>query len=66
LVAEVGKIITDIHKEGVGIILVEQNAYMALKLAQRAYVLEVGNVVLEGDAADLIHDEQVKRAYLGG
>lgn len=66
LVKEVGKIITDIHKEGVGIILVEQNAHMALKLAQRAYVLEVGSVVLEGDAADLIHDEQVRRAYLGG
>jgi branched-chain amino acid transport system ATP-binding protein len=66
LVDEVGKIITDIHKEGVGIILVEQNAYMALKLAQRAYVMEVGNVVLEGNAAELIHDEQVKRAYLGG
>jgi branched-chain amino acid transport system ATP-binding protein len=66
LVEEVGKIINNIHKEGVGIILVEQNAHMALKLAQRAYVLEVGNVVLEGDAADLIHDEQVRRAYLGG
>jgi len=66
MVEEVGKIINNIHKEGVGIILVEQNAHMALKLAQRAYVLEVGNVVLEGDAAELIHDEQVRRAYLGG
>jgi len=66
LVEEVGKIIRDIHKERVGIILVEQNAHMALKLAQSAYVLEVGRVVLEGEAADLIHNEDVRRAYLGG
>jgi len=66
LVEEVKKIITDIHKEGVGIILVEQNAYMALKLAETAYVLEVGRVVLEGSASELIHDDQVKKAYLGG
>jgi len=66
LVEEVKKIITDIHKEGVGIILVEQNAHMALKLAETAYVLEVGRVVLEGSASELIHDDQVKKAYLGG
>ena len=66
MVAEVGKIITDIHKEGVGIILVEQNAHMALSLAETAYVLEVGHVVLEGRASELIHDDQVKKAYLGG
>jgi len=66
MVAEVGKIITDIHKEGVGIILVEQNAHMALSLSETAYVLEVGRVVLEGSASELLHDDQVKKAYLGG
>jgi branched-chain amino acid transport system ATP-binding protein len=66
MVKEVGKIIRDINKEGVSIILVEQNARMALKLANKAYVLEVGKVVLEGDAAKLANDEHVKKAYLGG
>ena len=66
LVAEVGKIIRDINKEGISILLVEQNARMALRLAQRAYVLELGTIVLEGDAAELINNELVKKAYLGG
>jgi branched-chain amino acid transport system ATP-binding protein len=66
LVAEVGKIIRDINKEGISILLVEQNARMALRLAKRAYVLELGTIVLEGNAAELINNELVKKAYLGG
>jgi branched-chain amino acid transport system ATP-binding protein len=66
MVGEVGKIITDINKQGLSIILVEQNARMALGLAQRAYVLETGRCVLEGNASDLDNDERVKTAYLGG
>jgi branched-chain amino acid transport system ATP-binding protein len=66
MVSEVGKIITDINKQGLSIILVEQNARMALGLAQRAYVLETGRCVLEGNASDLDNDERVKTAYLGG
>jgi branched-chain amino acid transport system ATP-binding protein len=66
LVAEVGKIIRDINKEGISILLVEQNARMALRLAKRAYVLELGAIVLEGDAAELINNDLVKKAYLGG
>ena len=47
------------------IFLVEQNAFMALKLAHRAYVLENGAITMEGKASDLLHDENVKKAYLG-
>ena len=65
LVKKVGDIIRDINKSGVTIILVEQNAQMALKLAHRAYVLESGNIVLEGNARELLHDERVVKAYLG-
>ncbi len=66
LVAEVGKIIQDINQTGIGIILVEQNAHMALELANRAYILEVGKITLTGDAKQLANDERVKKAYLGG
>lgn len=66
LVREVGSIIKEIQKMGVSIILVEQNARMALALANRAYVLEVGHIVLHGDAKALSHNEEVKKAYLGG
>lgn len=68
LVVEVSNIIRDINQEGKGIsiLLVEQNARMALKLAKRAYVLELGRVVLEGDAKELANDERMKKYYLGG
>ena len=66
LVREIGHIIQDINARGVTIILVEQNANMALTLAKQAYVLETGRIVLEGDTGDLLADERVKRAYLGG
>jgi branched-chain amino acid transport system ATP-binding protein len=66
MVDEVGKIIRDINKETISIVLVEQNARMALSLANRAYVLEAGRCVLEGDAQTLNEDVRVKNAYLGG
>ena len=65
LVREIAKIIKDISATGVSIILIEQNARMALKLARRAYVLELGSIVLEGAADRLLEDERVKKAYLG-
>jgi branched-chain amino acid transport system ATP-binding protein len=55
-----------INKEGTTILLVEQNARLALHFAQRGYVLESGNLVLEGPSAELLEDPEVKRAYLGG
>jgi branched-chain amino acid transport system ATP-binding protein len=66
LVAEVGKIIRDINKRGISILLVEQNARMALKLAKRAYILEIGRIGLQGDCKDLIDNDEVKRCYMGG
>jgi len=66
LVTEIGNIIKDINKDGISILLVEQNSRMALKLAQRAYILELGSIVLEGEAAKLASDERVKKYYLGG
>jgi branched-chain amino acid transport system ATP-binding protein len=66
LVKEFGLILKLINREGKSIILVEQNARMALKLAQRAYLLEIGYIVVEGDAKDLVNDDRVKKAYLGG
>lgn len=66
VVEQVGRIITDINSRGISIILVEQNARMALSLAKRAYVLEAGKCVLEGEASALANDERVKHAYLGG
>ncbi len=65
LVKDIFKIIKEINKEGTTILLVEQNAYQALTLADYAYVLETGKVVLEGSAAELRSNEQVKKAYLG-
>jgi branched-chain amino acid transport system ATP-binding protein len=66
MVEEVGRIIRDINEESISIVLVEQNARMALSLAHRAYVLEAGRCVLEGDAKALNEDVRVKNAYLGG
>jgi branched-chain amino acid transport system ATP-binding protein len=65
VVQEIGNIIRNINKEGVSIILVEQNARLALGLADRCYVLEVGKIVLEGKADALAEDDRVKTAYLG-
>jgi branched-chain amino acid transport system ATP-binding protein len=66
MVMEIAKIIKDIHEEGRTIVLVEQNARLGLGLAQKGYVLETGNIVLEGDAKELRENEEVKRTYLGG
>lgn len=66
MVQELSRIIIEINQRNVGIIIVEQNAQMALRLAHQAYVLETGSVVLEGKASDLIHDEHIRKAYLGG
>ena len=63
---EIANIIRDIHQEGRTIILVEQNARLALALAQKGYVLETGNIVLAGNAKELRENEKVKNAYLGG
>ncbi len=65
LVREVGRIVSTINKQGVTIVLIEQNARMALRLSHRAYILELGRIVLEGDARELMHDEKVRKAYLG-
>jgi len=65
MVMEVANIATEINKQGVGIILVEQNVGLAFRLAQRAYVLETGSIVLEGDTAKLLNDQRVKEGYLG-
>jgi branched-chain amino acid transport system ATP-binding protein len=65
LAAEIGKIVQQINALGVSIILVEQNAMLALTLGQRGYVLETGRIVMQGKAQDLLQDEGVKRAYLG-
>jgi branched-chain amino acid transport system ATP-binding protein len=65
LVREVARIITNINQSGVSIILIEQNARMALRLAHKAYILEVGNIVLQGKARDLLKNEKVKKVYLG-
>jgi len=59
-------IIREIRQRGVTILLVEQNAYFALRMADRGYVMETGRIVLEGKAGDLIENEHVRRAYLGG
>jgi branched-chain amino acid transport system ATP-binding protein len=59
-------IIAGIQRDGTTVLMVEQNAYTALRLATRAYVMETGRIALEGPARDLLHDEHVKRAYLGG
>ncbi len=66
LVAQIFDIITEINRQGTTILLVEQNAAQALQRADRAYVLEVGQVLVSGLAADLHDDPSVKAAYLGG
>ncbi|NMB55563.1 MAG: ABC transporter ATP-binding protein [Leptolinea sp.] len=65
LVEEIFKIIKEINSQGTSILLVEQNALMALSISSRAYVLETGRIVLEGKASDVKNNPQVKSAYLG-
>ena len=65
LVKEIFSIIRKLHEQGITILLVEQNAKMALSIADRAYVLETGRITMEGDAKELRNNEQVRKAYLG-
>ena len=65
LVKEIFDIIVTLRKRGITVLLVEQNAKMALSIADRAYVLETGKITMEGKASDLLHDEKVRKAYLG-
>jgi len=66
MVREVEKIIRDIHEGGVSVILVEQNARLALRLSDRAYIIETGSITLSGTARELGQDERVRKAYFGG
>ena len=65
LVNEIFDIIQEVSKGGTTVLLVEQNAKKALSIADRAYVLETGRIVLEGDAKVLMNDDSIKKAYLG-
>lgn len=65
LVEQVFEAVQDIRKQGVAVLLVEQNAFMALQIADRGYVMETGEIVLSGSGAALLENEEVKRAYLG-
>ena len=66
LVKEVFKTIVNVNKTGVTVLLVEQNAKMALNIADRGYVIETGTITMEGKANDLASDPKVRQAYLGG
>ena len=65
LVKEIFAIIREVNKQGITILLVEQNAKMALAISDRAYVLETGTITIAGDAKELLNDARVKKAYLG-
>lgn len=66
MVEEIASIISTIHKQGISVLIVEQNAAIALGLANRGYVLDTGQIVISGDSKELLKDDRVKRAYLGG
>lgn len=66
VVEKISDIIKHIHAQGLGVLLVEQNAFLALTLSSRAYVMETGKIVLQGKAEELLSNEDVRRAYLGG
>ena len=65
LVEQIFEIIKELHGSGTTILLVEQNAQMALSIADRAYVLETGRITMEGEASELLHNDAVRKAYLG-
>ena len=65
LVKEIFAIIREVNRQGITILLVEQNAKMALAISDRAYVLETGTITIAGDAKELLNDPRVKKAYLG-
>ena len=66
LIEQIFQIIEELHKAGTTILLVEQNAQMALSIATRGYVMETGNITLSGTGQELLHNDDVRRAYLGG
>lgn len=66
VVQQIFKIIVELNREGMTILLAEQNARLALKISHRAYVLELGTIIKQGEASLLLHDKDVQRAYLGG
>ncbi|MCF8482431.1 MAG: ABC transporter ATP-binding protein [Rhodospirillum sp.] len=66
MIREVGVIVGDIRREGITVILVEQNARLALKVSDRGHVLETGELVLSGDSADILDDQRIQEVYLGG
>ncbi len=65
MVEKIFEVIRDVHKQGITILLVEQNAKLALQAANRGYVMESGSVTMSGNAEDMLHDPRVKAAYLG-
>jgi branched-chain amino acid transport system ATP-binding protein len=66
MVATVFRVIREIRRQGVTVLMVEQNAALALQMADRAYVMESGRIALGGPAKDLLHNAEIRRAYLGG
>ena len=66
LVQEIFHIIPEVHKQGITVLLVEQNAKKSLSIADQAYVLEIGNIAASGTGAELLNDDSIRRAYLGG
>lgn len=66
IVEQIFSLIQTLHKEGLSILLVEQNAYQAMEISQRVYVLETGKIVLEGESKTLMNDPHIQAAYLGG
>jgi len=64
-VARIFELLEEVHAQGITILLVEQNAHLALQIADRGYVLESGEIVLEDDAKKLLGNEAVRKAYLG-
>lgn len=65
IVRQIFAVIRELHEQGVTILLVEQNAHLALQYADRGYVLEAGRVIISGPASELLDDDRVRRAYLG-
>ena len=65
LVLEIFKVLREINQQGISLLLVEQNARMALQIASRGYVLETGSIVLEGTGQELLANQKVREAYLG-
>ena len=66
LIEQIFQIVEDLHKAGTTVLLVEQNAQMALSIATRGYVLETGKITMTGSGQELLHDDNVRKAYLGG